>query len=227
MSSKTDYLKLYKVDTKTDGEETFNIDIILNDNWDKIDSNNKEANNKILELQNKIKNVNVPVTSVNAKTGDIVLNAEDIKNKNGITLEKTIEDLKNGKLKIPKKVVNGNLAMFDSLKQVIDSGIDPSNLLKGTSDVFITGTYEGNGSSYQNISLDFTPKVVIVTVLGMFPGQQNNAQYSALAVTGQDAGSWGGELLCKIISGGFRVYNDNYRAFTNRSGFKYTYLVLK
>ena len=38
MSSNTTNLGLYKADPVTDGENTFNIKAILNDNWDKIDS---------------------------------------------------------------------------------------------------------------------------------------------------------------------------------------------
>lgn len=38
MSSTTANLNLYKANPTTDGENTFNIDTILNDNWDKIDS---------------------------------------------------------------------------------------------------------------------------------------------------------------------------------------------
>ena len=39
MSSNTTNLNLYKVDTTTDGENTFNINTMLNENWDKIDAN--------------------------------------------------------------------------------------------------------------------------------------------------------------------------------------------
>lgn len=37
MGSYTDNLGLYKVNTETDGNDTFNIETMLNDNWDKID----------------------------------------------------------------------------------------------------------------------------------------------------------------------------------------------
>lgn len=38
MSSLTNFLKLFKWDTKTDGSEKFNIDKALNGNWDKVDT---------------------------------------------------------------------------------------------------------------------------------------------------------------------------------------------
>lgn len=37
MGSYTDNLGLYKVNTETDGNDTFNIETMLNDNWEKID----------------------------------------------------------------------------------------------------------------------------------------------------------------------------------------------
>lgn len=42
MSVFTDFLNLFKWDTTVDGEEEFNIDKALNENWDKIDSKMKQ-----------------------------------------------------------------------------------------------------------------------------------------------------------------------------------------
>lgn len=38
MPIKTPNLDLYKVNGETDGNDTFNVDVVLNDNWDKIDA---------------------------------------------------------------------------------------------------------------------------------------------------------------------------------------------
>ena len=38
MSSLTNFLKLFKWDTKTDGSQKFNIDKCINGNWDKLDT---------------------------------------------------------------------------------------------------------------------------------------------------------------------------------------------
>lgn len=38
MPSQTPNLDLYKVNGETDGNDTFNVDVVLNDNWDKIDA---------------------------------------------------------------------------------------------------------------------------------------------------------------------------------------------
>lgn len=59
----------------------------------KIDPTTTLATQKdIQELRNQINNINVPVKSVNAKTGDIVLKASDIKTDDGSTLEEVKED---------------------------------------------------------------------------------------------------------------------------------------
>ena len=37
MPSNTEHLNLYKVDPASDGSMTFNIDSMMNENWDKLD----------------------------------------------------------------------------------------------------------------------------------------------------------------------------------------------
>ncbi len=46
----TSKLNLYKPDPQEDGESTFNIDTMLNENWDKIDQNAGETNDKLGDL---------------------------------------------------------------------------------------------------------------------------------------------------------------------------------
>lgn len=50
MSSLTDYLKLFKYNTATDGKETFSIDTSMNNNWDIIDSNFSEFKELFTQL---------------------------------------------------------------------------------------------------------------------------------------------------------------------------------
>lgn len=69
MSSNTPNLSLYKADPVTDGNDTFNIKKMLNDNWDKIDNKTKEIEDEI---------PTIPVKSVNNKTGEITLSAIDV-----------------------------------------------------------------------------------------------------------------------------------------------------
>lgn len=52
MSSQTNNLQLYKADPLTDGNKTFNINTMLNENWDKVDENVGELSDKIGILSN-------------------------------------------------------------------------------------------------------------------------------------------------------------------------------
>ncbi|MGY0692609.1 hypothetical protein ACW2QC_07415 [Virgibacillus sp. FSP13] len=70
MASNTQNLKLLKKDPVADGNETFNIETMLNDNWDKIDEK--------VATKEELDNIDVPVKSVNNKTGDVTLSASDV-----------------------------------------------------------------------------------------------------------------------------------------------------
>ncbi len=50
MASYTSKLNLYKANPQEDGESTFNIDTMLNENWDKIDQNAGETSGKLGDL---------------------------------------------------------------------------------------------------------------------------------------------------------------------------------
>lgn len=71
MASNTPNINLHKKDPVVDGNDTFNIKTMLNDNWDKIDS-------AIGNINTSIDDIEYPVTSVNNKTGEITLNADDV-----------------------------------------------------------------------------------------------------------------------------------------------------
>ena len=47
MSSSTDFLKLFKWNTSTDGSQKFNIDKALNENWDKVETNAKAVDDTL------------------------------------------------------------------------------------------------------------------------------------------------------------------------------------
>ena len=54
MASNTQNLNLYKADPVADANDTFNIDTLLNDNWDKIDQKAGEQENKLTALENEV-----------------------------------------------------------------------------------------------------------------------------------------------------------------------------
>ena len=91
MSSETTNLGLLKKDPATEGADTFNIEMMLNDNWDKIDAVTGPASagspgvvkvgsgidvdaNGVISVPG----VDVPVTSVNGETGAVTLTPADV-----------------------------------------------------------------------------------------------------------------------------------------------------
>jgi hypothetical protein len=54
MANYTQNLNLYKIDPLNDGNKTFNINAMLNDNWDKIDIKHKEQETRINQNTDKI-----------------------------------------------------------------------------------------------------------------------------------------------------------------------------
>ena len=75
MSSTTDNLHLYKADPVTDGNDTFNIDTMLNQNWDAVDAAVKAADDKAdkaagdaVTLSNKAKTEAIAEAASDAQT---------------------------------------------------------------------------------------------------------------------------------------------------------------
>lgn len=60
MPSNTPNLNLYKVNGETDGNDTFNVDVVLNGNWDKIDA-------AVKAVEDGLANVDVPDASLTKK----------------------------------------------------------------------------------------------------------------------------------------------------------------
>ncbi len=90
MAENTDRFGLLKKDPVAEGTDTFNIKTMLNDNWDKLDGAAKktELDDAVVDVKNYTDtaieeaiggiDVEVPVTSVNGKEGDVNLTAEDV-----------------------------------------------------------------------------------------------------------------------------------------------------
>lgn len=63
MANYTTALDLYKIDPIADGNSTFNMETILNNNWDKIDTKYDELDNTVNQNSDKI-NQNTNITTV-------------------------------------------------------------------------------------------------------------------------------------------------------------------
>ncbi|GIO90727.1 hypothetical protein [Paenibacillus lactis] len=92
MPSQTPNLDLYKVNGETDGNDTFNVDVVLNDNWDKIDAAVGSVETEIESLkQSGVDGKNLLETAIIAKEGTV--------SKQGLVA--TFEELDTGIRSIP------------------------------------------------------------------------------------------------------------------------------
>lgn len=85
MPSQTPNLDLYKVNGETDGNDTFNVDVVLNDNWDKIDA-------AVGQIQEDLGNVTVPDASLTQKGIVQLSNATNGTRENVAATEKAVKD---------------------------------------------------------------------------------------------------------------------------------------
>lgn len=81
MPSNTESLNLYKIDPSTDGNSTFNVETMLNENWDKIDNKFKKIGdlNKITE-DNLVAAFEKDREKLNEKTTLVLSETEPINN---------------------------------------------------------------------------------------------------------------------------------------------------
>lgn len=92
---------------KPDGNDVVNIND-LNYNTDILDV-------KLKEVESKASNIKVPVTSVNSKTGAIVLNSNDIKTNDGSTVEKQMNNF--------QSQIDSTNAYFNTVTTNLNNGI--------------------------------------------------------------------------------------------------------
>ena len=94
------------------------------------------------------------------------------------------------------------------------------------------GTYTGDGEDTKTITLNFTPKAVLVVMYGFhFSWGSNVESRAALAFRGTPAqlSNEPGEQVCEIITNGFRVHhgylsNSTFECSLNYSNQTYLYL---
>ncbi len=108
----------------------------------KIDPTSVIATKKDIEiLDNKIKNIKIPVTKVNNKLGDVTLKAEDIKTNNDKTIEENLQEVTSQMADMTYKVADGTAT------EII---LNTSTLVDGYSKTFIVS--ENNNGTYTTIN---------------------------------------------------------------------------
>lgn len=153
MSKFTDFLNLFKWDTTADGEEEFNIDKALNENWDKIDnkikqhvdstglahSNVTQTKEGFMSKDDKQKIDSIEKQAQVNKIEKIKKNGMelDIENKEvNIELDKKDVGLSNvnNTSDENKPISNPQQEEFDNLRQAINE-LDPSKLANEATEV--------------------------------------------------------------------------------------------
>lgn len=151
MPSNTEKLNLYKVNPATDGDLTFNIDLMLNDNWDKLDT-----------AVNELDTEKAAAAELSTHTGDQA-------NPHGVTAEQA------GAVPASAKGVAGGVASLDSggkvpAEQLPEMNYDPAGSA-ATVDTKLTA-HTGNMSN---------PHGVTCEQIGAASAEHTHTQYATLA----------------------------------------------
>ncbi|WP_113674224.1 hypothetical protein [Vallitalea guaymasensis] len=128
MPQYTSNMDLYKVDLETDGNSTFNIKTMLNDNWDKIDS-------KYDEQEGRIRGNSEVVNEVKEDVGD----KSELKTEDKSSLVGAVNEVSEGLADIVNEVSNNttqiaekeNILNADQKRKITLSNSDPSGGVNG------------------------------------------------------------------------------------------------
>ena len=108
----------------------------------KIDPTSVIATKKDIEmLDNKIKNIKIPVTKVNNKLGDVTLKAEDIKANNDKTIEENLQEVTLQMAEMTKEIENIDLSA-NKVKLNKISGMNVTEVQTAIQELF---TFADNG----------------------------------------------------------------------------------
>ena len=116
----------------------------------------------------------------------------------------------------------------------IDAALQEINALAAGRADLVTGTYTGNGAASRTISLEFTPKAVLLLLAtGHMSDAYIGYRYGGLAfpdapVTNDWEDASSGTTVLAIVEGGFQVYYDyDEDVFTNFGDYLFRYLALR
>ncbi|MDQ1232964.1 hypothetical protein QE450_000462 [Paenibacillus sp. SORGH_AS306] len=138
MASNTPNLNLLKKDPLTDGNETFNIQTMMNDNWDKIDT-------AVKKVQDDVANIDPDIPDASTTQKGIV-QLSSATNSASETLAATAKAVKTvADASLPKTggTVSGDISI--SGKSTLVGPIDFRNGMDGLGDIKNTGGIRANG----------------------------------------------------------------------------------
>lgn len=207
MPSQTPNLDLYKVNGETDGNDTFNVDVVLNDNWDKIDAAVGGVETEIEGLkQSGVDGKNRLETAIIAKEGTV--------SKQGQVA--TFEELDKGIHSIPTgtdtsdataaagDIISGKIAYGPSGKI---TGTIPDRGAGGTVTPGATDQTKAAGRYTTAITIKGVPvppaNVLVGTTIAGTPGQMPNRSAENHHMPGLEATVWAGDRFFIRPPGGF------------------------
>ena len=167
--------------------------------------------------------------------GTYIVKYPKVKSKSGITFDEHLAEIasqdKEGHIKLDGLLKTGLNAEMVGGKKI-------NELLQKPSDIFVTGTYTGNGASSRNISLGFRPSAVLCVGSkdGGYPINRSTTLSWALALDGYPArgrnvnGNPTNALA--VSSSGFTVYQEavehsNQGVYLNENSLIYHYIAFK
>lgn len=169
MASNTPNLSLLKKDPLTDGNETFNIQTMMNDNWDKIDT-------AVKKVQDDVANIDPDIPDASTTTKGIVqlTSATNSTSETLAATAKAVKIVSDNSFSKTGGTVSGDISI--SGKSVLAGPVDFRNGIDGLGDIKTTGGIRTNGTG------NFTAKLFVSS------GDNNGQPGLSLSIGDSDTG---------------------------------------
>lgn len=169
MASNTPNLSLLKKDPLTDGNETFNIQTMMNDNWDKIDT-------AVKKVQDDVANIDPDIPDASTTTKGIVqlTSATNSTSETLAATAKAVKTVADTSFSKTGGTVSGDISI--SGKSTLAGPIDFRNGMDGSGDIKTTGNIRANGT------VNFTAKLFVSS------GDNNGQPGLSLSIGDNDTG---------------------------------------
>lgn len=169
MASNTPNLSLLKKDPLTDGNETFNIQTMMNDNWDKIDT-------AVKKVQDDVANIDPDIPDASTTTKGIVqlTSATNNTSETLAATAKAVKTVSDNSFSKTGGTVSGDISV--SGKSVLAGPVDFRNGIDGSGDIKTTGNIRANGT------VNFTAKLFVSS------GDNNGQPGLSLSIGDSDTG---------------------------------------
>lgn len=169
MASNTPNLSLLKKDPLTDGNETFNIQTMMNDNWDKIDT-------AVKKVQDDVANIDPDIPDASTTTKGIVqlTSATNSTSETLAATAKAVKTVSDNSFSKTGGTVSGDISI--SGKSVLAGPVDFRNGIDGLGDIKTTGGIRTNGTG------NFTAKLFVSS------GDNNGQPSLSLSIGDNDTG---------------------------------------